>query len=45
LDILIKKVLEFFDEEVRWFKEIYTIKDRGIALGCGVDLNHPLILI
>ena len=44
LDILIKKVLEFFDEEVDDLR-IYTIKDRGIALGCGVDLNHPLILI
>ncbi len=44
LDILIEKVLKIFDEKVDDLR-IYTIKDKGIALGSAVDLNNPLIFI
>jgi len=44
LDILIAKVLEVFDEKEDDLR-VYTIKDKGVALGCAVDLHSPLILI
>ena len=44
LDILIEKVLKIFDEKVDDLR-IYTIKNKGIALGSAVDLNNPLIFI
>ena len=44
LDILLEKVLKVLDEKVDDLR-IYTIKDKGVALGSAVDLNNPLILI
>ena len=44
LDILIEKILKIFDEKVDDLR-IYTIKNKGIALGSAVDLNNPLIFI
>jgi len=44
LNALIDKVLKIFDEKVDDLR-VYTIKNRGIALGKAIDLNNPLILI
>ena len=44
LNALIDKVLKIFDEKVDDLR-VYTIKNRGIALGKAIDLNNHLILI
>jgi len=42
LMVLVDKVLNILDKEADDLR-IYTIKNKGIALGEAIDLHHPLI--
>lgn len=43
LSVLVDRVLTLLDEEVDDLR-IYTIRNKGIALGEAIDLDNPLIL-
>jgi CRISPR-associated protein Cas2 len=44
LDIFVKKIASLVDEK-RDDIRIYTIKDKGLALGKAMDLDNPLIIV